>query len=111
MGYRFTPWIFSVLAAVELITDKLPGTPSRKVPQQFGARILSGALCGATIGAGGGLLVGGAILGAVGAVIGTLGGAAVRARLAAIFGRDRPAAVIEDLVAVIGAAVMVLSLA
>ncbi|GAB7548127.1 DUF4126 domain-containing protein [Cupriavidus sp. CuC1] len=111
MGYRFTPWIFSVLAAVELITDKLPGTPSRKVPQQFSARILSGALCGAAIGAGGGLLVGGAILGAVGAVIGTLGGAAVRARLAAIFGRDRPAAVIEDLVAVIGAAVMVLSLA
>ena len=25
MGYRFTPWVFSVLAAVELITDKLPG--------------------------------------------------------------------------------------
>lgn len=41
MGYRFTPWVFSVLAAVELITDKLPGTPSRKVPQQFGARVLS----------------------------------------------------------------------
>lgn len=111
MGYRFTPWVFSVLAAVELITDKLPGTPSRKVPPQFGARILSGALCGATIGAGGGMLVGGGILGAVGAVIGTLGGAAVRARLAAIFGRDLPAAVIEDLVAVIGAAVIVLSLA
>ncbi|WP_255503248.1 hypothetical protein [Cupriavidus sp. UME77] len=43
MGYRFTPWIFSVLAGVELITDKLPGTPSRKVPPQFGARVLSGA--------------------------------------------------------------------
>ncbi|MDR3381429.1 DUF4126 domain-containing protein [Cupriavidus basilensis] len=111
MGYRFTPWVFSVLAAVELITDKLPGTPSRKVPQQFGARVLSGALCGATIGAGGGMLVGGGVLGAVGAVIGTLGGAAVRARLAAIFGRDLPAAVIEDLVAVIGAAAIVLSLA
>ena len=29
--------------AVELITDQLPMTPSRKVPPQFGARIVAGA--------------------------------------------------------------------
>ena len=40
MGYRFTPWIFSLLAAVELVTDQLPSTPSRKVPPQFAARLL-----------------------------------------------------------------------
>lgn len=49
---------------------------------------VSWALCGAPIGAGGGMLVGGGILGTAGAAIGTLGGAAVRARLAAILGRS-----------------------
>ena len=35
--------IFTILAIVELVTDQLPSTPSRKVPQQFGARIIMGA--------------------------------------------------------------------
>jgi uncharacterized membrane protein len=51
MGYAWTPWVFTVLALVEFVTDQLPSTPSRKVPVQFGARLVSGALCGATIGA------------------------------------------------------------
>src|SRR6478609_5743647 len=76
MGWRFTPWIFSLLAAAELVTDQLPSTPSRKVPQQFGARIVMGGLCGAAIGFGQGALWIGLALGVVGAVIGTLGGAA-----------------------------------
>src|SRR6185369_369340 len=53
MGYRFTPWIFTLLAAVELVTDQLPTTPSRTVPPQFAARLTLGALCGATIGSSG----------------------------------------------------------
>ena len=53
MGDAWTPWIFTVLALIELIADQLPSTPSRKVPIQFGSRILSGALCGATIGVSG----------------------------------------------------------
>ena len=56
MGYAWTPWIFTLLAIVELVTDQLPSTPSRKVPMQFGARIVSGALSGATIGVCGRLL-------------------------------------------------------
>ncbi|EJZ19114.1 DUF4126 family protein (plasmid) [Rhizobium sp. Pop5] len=107
MGYRWTPWIFTVLAVVELIADQLPSTPSRKVPMQFGARIVSGALSGATIGAASGLLFGGLIAGVIGAVIGTYGGAAVRGKLAASFGKDLPAALIEDAVAVIGAVLIV----
>ena len=103
MGWRFTPWIFSLLAAAELVTDQLPSTPSRKVPQQFGARIVSGGLCGAAIGFGLSALWLGLALGVVGAVVGTLGGAAVRGRLAAAFGKDRPAALIEDVVAIGGA--------
>lgn len=102
MGWRFTPWIFSLLALVELVTDQLPSTPSRKVPQQFGARILLGGLSGGTVGASAGLLWPGVTLGIVGAVIGTYGGAAVRGALAKAFGSDRPAALIEDAVAIGG---------
>ena len=107
MGYRWTPWILTILAIVELITDQLPSTPSRKVPVQFSARIVTGALAGAVIGAANSLLFGGLIAGVIGAIIGTYGGAAVRARLAASFGKDLPAALIEDAVAVIGALLIV----
>ncbi|MDE1184263.1 DUF4126 family protein [Paraburkholderia sp.] len=106
MGATATPYIFTVLAIVELITDQLPKTPSRTVPMQFGTRIVLGGLCGACIGAAHGGLLGGLIAGVVGAVIGTLGGAKARAGLAATMGRDLPAALIEDVVA-IGAAVLV----
>ena len=107
LGYAYTPWIFTVLALVELVTDQLPTTPSRTVPVQFGTRILMGGLTGGAIGASGGALTYGVIAGIVGAVIGTLGGRAVRARLATAFGSDRPAAVIEDVVAIGGAFLIV----
>ena len=110
LGYRWTPWIVTVFALGELVTDQLPGTPSRTVPVQFGTRILSGALCGAAIAITSGSPVGGAIAGAIGAVIGTLGGRAARARLAAAFGNDRPAALIEDAVAIGGALAIVAAL-
>ncbi|CAG4890814.1 DUF4126 domain-containing protein [Paraburkholderia saeva] len=103
MGAAVTPWIFTVLAVVELVTDQLPKTPSRKVPMQFGTRSVSGALCGACIGAPAGALVAGLVAGVIGAVIGTLGGASARGALARAFGRDLPAALIEDVVAVGGA--------
>ena len=74
MGHWLTPWIFSVLAIVELVTDQLPNTPSRKVPQQFGARLITGALCGGDDRRGAGMSIGGLIAGVIGAVIGTLGG-------------------------------------
>ena len=60
MGHWIAVGIFTVLALVELVTDQLPSTPSRKVPMQFGARLVSGALSGAAIGAAGGALIGGA---------------------------------------------------
>jgi uncharacterized membrane protein len=109
MGYAWTPWILCALAVGELITDQLPTTPSRKVPVQFAARVLTGALAGATLAAPQGSLVAGLIAGIVGAVIGTLGGAAFRARLAAAFGRDLPAALIEDVVAIGAAALIVVA--
>ena len=111
MGYQWTPWIFTLLAIGELITDQLPKTPSRKVPPQFIARILLGGLSGAAIGASNGLLTGGAIAGVIGAVIGTLGGAAGRSKLAKGFASDRPAAIIEDIIAIGGAFLIVSALA
>ncbi len=103
LGNAWTHWILTLFALGELVTDQLPSTPSRKVPVQFGTRIVTGGLSGAAIGAGSGALVGGLLAGIAGAVIGTLGGSAFRGRLAAAFGSDRPAAIIEDLVAIGGA--------
>ena len=96
MGYTWTPWIFTLLAIVEMVGDQLPSTPSRKVPMQLGARIVGGALSGATLGAAAGSWIIGLIAGAIGAVIGTFGGAEIRSYLAKAFGRDTPAAFIED---------------
>jgi uncharacterized membrane protein len=110
LGFRFTPWIFTLIALGELVTDQLPSTPSRKVPVQFVTRLLMGGLSGAALGAGGGMLLAGAILGAIGAVVGTFGGAALRGRLAIMFGKDLPAALIEDAIAVVGAALIVYAL-
>lgn len=110
LGYRWTPWILVLLAVAELVGDQLPATPSRKVPLQFGTRIIMGALSGGAIAAAGGL-VPGVVAGAVGAVIGTLGGAAARAKLAAAFRHDRPAALMEDVIAIGGAWLLVCCLA
>lgn len=107
MGHWIAVAILSIAAIAELITDQLPSTPSRKLPQQFGARIVTGALSGAVIGAAAGLTVGALIAGVVGAVMGTYGGAEVRSRLAAAFGKDLPAALIEDVVAIAAAIIIV----
>ncbi|ASY65693.1 putative membrane protein (plasmid) [Sinorhizobium sojae CCBAU 05684] len=102
MAFRFAPLIFGLLALIEYVTDQLPNTPSRKVPQQFGVRIVSGGFCGAAIATVGGSPFGGAVAGVIGAVIGTLGGYEIRKRLAAMLGgKDLPAALLENLVAIL----------
>lgn len=101
MGYAWTPWIFGIAALGELVTDMLPSTPSRKIPVQFGTRVVTGALSGACLGAAQDSLVAGLVAGAIGAVLGTLGGAAARTKMASAFRSDRPAAIIEDIVAIV----------
>lgn len=103
MGHWIAVAVFTVLALVEFVTDQLPSTPSRKVPQQFGARIVSGGFCGAVLGTAAAILIGGLAAGVIGAILGTLGGAAARTALARSFGKDLPAALIEDAVAILGA--------
>lgn len=108
LGHPVTPWILTLLALGEFVTDQLPQTPSRKVPVQFGARLVMGALAGGILALPSGLWLGGAVAGVVGAVIGTLGGYEARRRLVASNGgNDRPIALLEDAVAVILALVVV----
>ena len=103
LGNMWIAWGLTALAAGELVTDQLPTTPSRKVPVQFGARIISGAVTAAAIGLGTGIgWLPAAIAGIAGAAVGTFGGAAMRGRLATTFGSDRPAALIEDGLALAG---------
>src|SRR6266481_5509629 len=72
LGYTWMPWILTLLALVEIVTDQLPSTPSRTVPVQFAARLVVGAVTGAALGAASAqLLLLGAVAGIVGAVIGT----------------------------------------
>ena len=86
------------LALAEIVADKLPMTPSRKAAAAYTARIVSGALAGAVVGASARRTTLGTLLGVAGAVVGTEGGAAFRSWLSSLFEHDLPAAVIEDMV-------------
>jgi uncharacterized membrane protein len=104
LGGPVVPWLLTVLAAGELVSDPLPKTPSRKAPLPFTARIFSGAFCGAALATGVGAAVGlGIASGALGAVAGTLGGYEARTRLVkALKVPDIAVAIPEDVVAVVG---------
>lgn len=103
VGSWITVAVLTVLLVVELVTDQLPKTPSRKTPPQFVTRLITGAFAGAVIGSafhhtiiaiGGGL---------IGAVLGTLGGSEARKRLVEKNGgHDLPVALTEDAIAVLG---------
>src|SRR5438093_13450240 len=96
--------IFTLLAIVELVADKLPQTPSRTSPPGLIARIVTGGLTGACVaadGAQGALL--GAVLGAIGGVMGCCGGYQARTRLVKALGmREIYVAMLEEQVAVGG---------
>ena len=96
--------IFVVLALVELVTDQLPSTPPRTKAVGLTARIVLGALAGATLagsqGAGAAI---GIILGIVGALVGAFGGYQARTRLVkALKVPDVVIACLEDAVAIGG---------
>jgi len=96
--------IFTLLAAVELVADKLPKTPSRTAPPGLIARIIVGGLTGACVAAGGGKgVLSGAVLGIIGSVVGCFGGFQARTRLVKALGTpDIYVALIEDILAIAG---------
>ena len=96
--------IFTLLAAAELVADKLPNTPNRTAPPGLIARIVMGGLTGACVAAGGGQgAVLGAVFGIVGGVVGCFGGFQTRGGFVRALGtRDIYVALVEDLAAIIG---------
>ncbi len=97
-----TAIIFSVLAAGELVGDKLPRTPNRIAPFPLVARFCFGGLVGAIVATGlDGSVLEGVLLGAGGALIGAFGGFLIRRELVEQLGsRDWQVAVAEDAIAI-----------
>ncbi len=98
--------LFTLLALVELVMDKLPKTPARTAGPGVIARIVMGAFCGAAlaVAAGGSGLIGGAIIGVIGALVGTFGGYHIRHALVTNLKLpDLAVALVEDLIALVGA--------
>jgi uncharacterized membrane protein len=96
--------IVTLLALVELTTDKLPTTPARTAPPGLIARILFGGLCGVALAtsAGSSLMVAG-IVGVIGALVGTFGGYSIRhAVVTRAHLPDFAVALAEDFIAIVG---------
>ena len=109
LGRPVTLIVFTLLALVELIADKLPQTPARTAPLGLIARIVFGCLGGVALATStGGNLLGAAIVGIAGAVAGTFAGYRIRrdlvlrAHLA-----DFAVAIAEDVIAVAGSFLIV----
>lgn len=103
MAHPITVTVLTIFLLIELVTDQLPKTPSRRTAPQFLTRLLMGAFAGAVIGSTVFHTFIGLGAGMIGAVLGTLAGAEARRRLVdANGGRDRPGAFLEDVVAVGG---------
>jgi uncharacterized membrane protein len=103
VAHPITVTVLTIFLLVELVTDQLPKTPSRRTAPQFATRLIMGAFAGAVIGSAFFHTFSSIGAGMVGAVLGTMGGAAARARFAsARDGQDRPGAILEDVVAVGG---------
>lgn len=103
VAHPITVTVLTIFLLVELVTDQLPKTPSRKTAPQFITRLLMGAFAGAVIGSAFFHTFSATGAGMIGAVLGTMGGAEARQRFAsARSGQDRPGAILEDIIAVGG---------
>ncbi len=104
MTNRVTLWIFTFLAILELIMDKLPQTPSRTAPTGLIARAVTGGLSGACLAVSGSkALIAGALLGAAGGVAGAFAGYEIRKGLVTQMNLpDFVVAVVEDLLTISG---------
>jgi uncharacterized membrane protein len=102
--------ILTLLAAGELVADKMPWIPNRTSIPGLVARIVMGKLTGMCVAAAGGQPIWlGAICGIVGSVLGAFGGYHARTRAVKALGKpDIYVALVEDLICV-GGALWVLS--
>ena len=102
LAHPVTVTILTILLVVELITDQLPKTPSRKTPMQFIARMVTGGFAAAALGTAWGYPWGCLGAGLIGVVLGTMGGYELRRKLSDKVGIDLPVALAEDVIAVAG---------
>ena len=102
IGKLPTVVVLTLLAAAELIADKLPQTPARTKPIGLLARMFTGCMCAAVIATSTGKSWPiAAILGVVGAVFGTFAGYNARRLLVTVGIRDLIIAVAEDVITII----------
>jgi uncharacterized membrane protein len=97
--------VFTLLAALELVADKLPKTPNRIVPWSLLFRACTGGLSGAAIAfALHAPPMTGVVAGAVGSFVGAFAGFQVRFRLTREFHLPAlPVALAEDAIAILAA--------
>ncbi|MEA2641293.1 MAG: hypothetical protein QOF51_2687, partial [Chloroflexota bacterium] len=109
MAFPVAVLVFTLLAIVELIGDKLPSAPSRTRPPGLIGRIVLGGLAGAAIAAAGSQsMIVGAGLGVAGAIAGAFAGRELRQRLVrALAVPDFVIACLEDAVAIGGGLLIV----
>lgn len=102
VGHWATVTVLTIIAVVELVSDQMPQTPSRKTAVQFITRLVTGGFAGAVLGTAWGYPWSSLGMGIIGAVLGTIGGYEARTRLVrATGGRDLPIGVLEDVLAVV----------
>jgi uncharacterized membrane protein len=111
MGSPIAVGIFTRLAIVELVSDKLPKTPARTAPVGLIARVIMGGLSGACLyAAGAASPIPGAVFGIIGALIGTFAGYHIRRALVTKLNvKDILIAIPEDIIAIVLACVIVRS--
>lgn len=109
MGSTAAVAVFTVMALVELVVDKLPSTPNRTAIPGLIGRSLLGGLSGAAVAtAGGQAMALGAALGAAGGIAGAFAGYEARRRLVrALAVPDLAVALLEDAVAIAGGLLIV----
>jgi uncharacterized membrane protein len=109
LGRPVTLIVFTLLAVIELIADKLPNTPARTAPLGLSARIVLGCLGSVALATStGGNLSGAGIVGIAGALAGTFAGYRIRRDLVSgAHLADFAVAIAEDVIAVAGSLLIV----
>jgi uncharacterized membrane protein len=104
INHRSALIVFTLLAIVELIADKLPNTPARTTPVGLSARIFLGGACGVALATSEGIsLFFSVLLGTIGALAGTFAGYHSRRFVVSkAHVPDLAVAVAEDMTAIAG---------
>lgn len=104
VDHRSALLVFTLLAVIELVVDKLPNTPARTAPVGLIARIVLGGASGLALATGAGISVSLAgVIASLGAIAGAFAGYHIRR--AVVFRAHLPGfvvAIAEDAIAIVG---------